>query len=260
MTFNLAGDWLADEKGVRGIPNGSLIMLVASTEDREFAPPSADGLVDPRSDDRILEIFTASDDNGKANQGSYAASIQVNFGDEAMGLENFGPGDPLLIRWFPTLPSTDLESLPSGPVPYGKFRADEILFGSNAAWQTPGANSAIINLSVVAGAFGNRYNPQGPISVEILSARELAHLAMWEVAQAHLRVSVLASGSLTLAWPMLEGTDPLGRLQQSTDLIQWTDAEVTLDLSQPDQVSAIVEPSEQTVFYRVATSPGTTAP
>jgi hypothetical protein len=132
VTFNLAGDWLADEEGIQGIPNGSLILLIASTLDTKFSPPLDRGIIDPRSDERLLGAFAASDDGNRSNRGCFAKTIQVNLGDKSQGLEHFGGGDPVMVRWFPTLSLEDLDALPNESIPYGEFRADEVLLGSNA--------------------------------------------------------------------------------------------------------------------------------
>ncbi len=252
VTFNLAGDWLADEEGVQGIPNGSLIMLIASTEDAEFSPPGEHGLIDPESDDVILGSFSASDDNGRANRGSYAATVQANFGDSAQGLEHFDGGDPLLIRWFPTLKSIEFDTSSDSVIPYGEFRSDEVLLGSNATWITPGSNSATINLSIVADAVGNRYNPNGPLPKVQLASNKILERAIVEAVQVHLTVSALANGSINLSWPLLDGANPAGRLQQSVDLLNWTDVPVKVDLSERGRASATTEPEGGVRFYRIA--------
>ena len=252
VTFNVAGDWLADENGVQGIPNGSLIMLIASTKDAEFSAPSSAGFVKPGSDDVILGTVMATDGNGSLNRGSYAATIQANFNDKSKGLEHFDAGDPVLIRWFPTLTQNALEQMPTGAVPYGEFRSDDVLLGSTTGWVTPGSNSAKINLSIVAASAGSRYNPKGSISVDQLSAARVLEQAILETAQAQLRISALANGGLSLSWPLLEGADPMGRLQQSENLLDWTDVPTKIDLSTNGLATTVTQPDGKTKFYRIA--------
>lgn len=253
VTFNLAGDWLAGETGVEGIPNGSLIILIASTVDGEFAPPAESSLVDPESDDVILGSFFASDDNGRFNRGSYSATIQVNFGDETLGLDDFDGGDPLMIRWFPTLGPANSTAKLTGLIPYGEFRADEVLLGSNAPWVTPGSNAAIINLSIVADVIGNRYDPQGTIPVSQLAATQVFERAIFEAARAQISISAMANGFLSISWPLLDGaTAPLGRLQQSADLVHWTDVTEEIDLSEDGVASTVTRADGPAQFYRLS--------
>ena len=87
LTFNLTGDWLADEYASKGIPNGALIMLVASTKDQSFDAPNESGYIPSGSDDVILGTFSAIDGDGILNKGSYIASIQVNLNDTKAGLD-----------------------------------------------------------------------------------------------------------------------------------------------------------------------------
>ena len=69
LTFNLTGDWLADEDGKTGIPNGALIMLVASTKDKDFDAPGENGYIPFGSDDVILGTFSSTDGDGRYNRG-----------------------------------------------------------------------------------------------------------------------------------------------------------------------------------------------
>lgn len=252
-TFNLAGDWLADEKGTQGIPNGSLIMLIASTKDGEFSAPSNSGFVQPGSDDVVIGTFVASDASGLLNRGSYTGTIQANYGDASRGFQEFDGGDPLLIRWFPTLTRDNLEAFPTGAVPYGEFRSDSVLVGSNSAWIAPGSNGATVNLTISASSVGNRYNPQGTISLDQLLASQLLGEAIMETAQAQLEISVLSSGALSLTWPLLDSANPVGRLQQSGNLIDWTEIPVKLDFSAEGVAKASIQPETSgAVFYRIA--------
>lgn len=252
-TFNLAGDWLADEQGTRGIPNGSLIMLIASTRDGNFSAPSSAGFVRPGSDDIVIGAFTASDAGGLLNRGSYTGTIQANYRDASLGLQEFDGGDPLLIRWFPTLTSNNLESVPTGAVPYGEFRSNDILAGSNSTWIAPDSNGATVNLTISAGALGNRYNPKGAVSLNQLFAGQFLENAIIETVQAQLEISMMAGGGLALSWPLLDTVNPVGRLQQSGNLIDWTEVPVKVDLTNEGVAKASIQSeSNGTVFYRIA--------
>lgn len=250
-TFNLAGDWLADESGVQGIPNGSLIMLIASTKDGDFSAPTASGYVAPGSDDVIIGAFTANDAGGLLNQGSYTGSLRANYGDSSNGLAEFDAGDPLIIRWFPTLTSADLEEIPTGAVPYGEFRSSEVLPGSDTGWIAPSSNQSTVSLSISASSVGNRYDPKGAVALQQLVAGQLLGTAILETAQAQLEISILAGGGLALSWPLLDSANPVGRLQESSDLLNWTEATVKVDTT--DGVAkANVESNNGTLFYRIA--------
>lgn len=252
VTFNLAGDWLADEEGIQGIPNGSLILLIASTLDTKFSPPLDRGIIDPRSDERLLGAFAASDDGNRSNRGCFAKTIQVNLGDKSQGLEHFGGGDPVMVRWFPTLSLEDLDALPNESIPYGEFRADEVLLGSNATWVAPASNSATINLSIVSKATGNRYKPNGTLAAQGLAAYRSVERLFSEVAHGKLTISTVANGSLALTWPLRQGADPVGKLQQSSDLIHWSESDVEIDLSNEGVASAHADTEGHARFYRIS--------
>ena len=252
-TFNLAGDWLADEKGVQGIPNGSLIMLIASTKDGKFSSPSASGFVAPGSDDVVIGTFTANDASGLLNRGSYTGTVKANYGDESRGLAEFDAGDPLLIRWFPTLTQDALESMPTGAIPYGEFRSDDVLPGSDSEWVSPSSNGSTVSLSITAANLGNRYNPKGAVALDQLSASLVLGEAILETVQAQVTISLLANGSLSLTWPLLDGSNPVGRLQQSTDLLDWTEVPIKVDLSTAGVAETTIasDSEERTLFYRI---------
>lgn len=251
-TFNLAGDWLADDSGVQGIPNGSLIMLIASTKDGEFSAPSASGYVAPGSDDVIIGAFTANDAGGLLNKGSYTGSLRANYGDASEGFADLDAGDPLIIRWFPTLTSANLDELPTGPVPYGEFRSTDVLPGSDSGWITPGSNQSTVSLSISASALGNRYDPKGIVALQRLAAGQLLGSAILETAQAQLEISALAGGGLALSWPLLDSANPVGRLQESADLLNWTEVPVKVDTTTEGVAKANIQPTGGTLFYRIA--------
>ena len=252
-TFNLAGDWLADANGVQGVPNGSLIMLIASTKDDQFSEPSASGFVAPGSDDVILGAFTANDAGGYFNQGSYTGTVRANYGDANKGLQDFDPGDVLIMRWFPTLTESALKSLPTGAIPYGEFRRDQILPGSDSAWVSPSGNGDTVSLSLGAKTLGNRYNPQGMIDASQLMATRVIGDTLLGTAQAQLNISFLAGGSLAITWPLLEGANPIGRLQQSKDLIDWTEVSAEIEtLSASGMATTRIPSHGGTLFYRIA--------
>ena len=187
------------------------------------------------------------------NRGSYTGTIQANYRDASLGLQEFDGGDPLLIRWFPTLTSNNLESVPTGAVPYGEFRSNDILAGSNSTWIAPDSNGATVNLTISAGALGNRYNPKGAVSLNQLFAGQFLENAIIETVQAQLEISMMAGGGLALSWPLLDTVNPVGRLQQSGNLIDWTEVPVKVDLTNEGVAKASIQSeSNGTVFYRIA--------
>ncbi len=254
ITFNLAGDWLADTDGVRGIPNGSLIMLIASTKDKAFDAPSGDSLIPAGSDDVVLGYFTATDANGVLNRGSFFYSLRTRLKDSSQGLEDFDGGDPLLIRWFPTLTEEDVNALPNGAIPYGEFRSESQLPGSSIPWVTPGSNSATVSLSVMADATGNAYNPNGSVPISALRAIQSVGDHIASAASAQLQLSAMANGMISITWPLLEGLDPVGQLQKSTNLTDWENVGMD-DVQVSGSHANLVAPGgEKRLFYRVSGS------
>ncbi|MDF1788894.1 MAG: hypothetical protein P1U82_23740, partial [Verrucomicrobiales bacterium] len=72
-------------------------------------------------------------------------------------------------------------------------------------------------------------------------------------AQAQLEIASIAGGVLSLSWPLLDGANPVGRLQQSGNLINWSEIPVKVDLSTEGVARASIQPDARgTVFYRIA--------
>lgn len=116
---------LRDENGVL-MPTSGLVILVASTENPNFAGPRADYFV--TGDDVVL--FVGSPLLGGWYQGSS--------GIELTG--NLSSGDALQLFWFPTLTVADYNNglgVPGeGVIPFGFYRHESGLDGSEA-WTVP---------------------------------------------------------------------------------------------------------------------------
>ena len=110
-----------------------------------------------------------------------------------------------------------------------------------------------MNLTISAGALGNRYNPKGAVSLNQLFAGQFLENAIIETVQAQLEISMMAGGGLALSWPLLDTVNPVGRLQQSGNLIDWTEVPVKVDLTNEGVAKASIQSeSNGTVFYRIA--------
>ena len=251
LTFNLTGDWLASEYANQGIPGGSLIMLVASTEDKKFDSPNGSGLTPQGSDDVVLGTFTAINGTSVLNKGSFIASVHVNLNDAAAGLEHLDGGDPLILRWFPTLTEKDaFDARLLGRIPYGEFRTDGSADDSTDAWVTPSSNAATISLHVAALVKGSAYNPHGSIlAKELAAVYAITATAIIESNYATVTISSIANGVFNLSWPLLESG--LGQVQQSIDLQHWEN--LSMGDAQVGQSTATLNTviTGQKIFFRI---------
>lgn len=135
ITINVGGANLYNANGSSLMQPSMLVQLVASTTDSTFTSPTAGSFTGGSSDDVVLASFNINQGAGATN-----VALILNFANFA----NLNAGDPLMLRWFPTITGPDMPSsaLPSGPAagsPFGQFRTDlvEAENGSNFAWIVP---------------------------------------------------------------------------------------------------------------------------
>lgn len=144
VTINVGGANLYNANGSQLMQPGMLVQLVASTTDTTFNSPTPGSYTGGSADDLVLFSFNI-------NQGAGATNVALII--DFANFPNLTTGDPLLLRWYPTIagPDTPSSTLPGGPAvgsPFGQFRIDipELNNGSNFGWLTP-ADGATITLN-----------------------------------------------------------------------------------------------------------------
>ncbi|HEX8078547.1 MAG TPA: PEP-CTERM sorting domain-containing protein [Chthoniobacterales bacterium] len=144
VTINLGAANLYNANGSQLMQPGMLVQLVASTTNSIFDTPRDGSYTGGSSDDVVLASFSI-------NQGAGATNVALII--DFASFPNLTTGDPLMLRWFPTIagpanPSMTIPAGPTGGSPFGQFRTDivEAENGSNFAWTMP-ADSATITLN-----------------------------------------------------------------------------------------------------------------
>jgi hypothetical protein len=124
ITINLGGAYIYLADGVTRAPEGSLVQLIASTNDNIFTAPSPTSFTGGSSDDVILASFAVN-----LEPGAFLENIVFSLGG------TLGAGDQLLLRWYPQL--TTSASAPGGGSQYGEFRTDLVENSSTTNWLVP---------------------------------------------------------------------------------------------------------------------------
>jgi len=159
VSILFSGDFFPDSAG-GGIPDGAIVQLVVSTENATFEEPTPDDFTGG-GDDLVLMTTSADSFGGIFNEGSASGFVQ-NRNFDAM----FDAGDPLLLRWWPTL--TDVATSPGQVTPYGEFRPlDDVTVtaGSDHPFVTPSNQSANIQLTMRVDFAGSVESPGGDVSL-----------------------------------------------------------------------------------------------
>jgi hypothetical protein len=151
VTINLGADKLFQSNGTTPIPQGALIQLVASTTDSTFTLPTASSFVGGSADDVVLASF------GSGPNGTVAQPIVFSLSSFA----NLTPGDPLMLRWWPTLTTS---SVAPGFTTFGQFRTDAVENFSNTGWFVPADGSTITLNFLDQAAMGSEPNSAGTAS------------------------------------------------------------------------------------------------
>jgi len=129
ITIQVDADLLKDSSG-NAMPTNGLVVLVASTTDSTFNPPTAGSFVS--GDDIVLAKFDL--------RSSGANGVLIDVASSLTLTGNWTPGDPLAIYWFPTL--TTNSTAPTAGIAYGFYTTTTPLDGSDA-WTTPTAPANI---------------------------------------------------------------------------------------------------------------------
>jgi hypothetical protein len=111
------------------VPDGGLIQLLAAPSTDALTPPSDASFTGGSSAEIVLASF-GLDSASTGTAGSFDSVIHLTLSG---GLQ---AGDPLLLRWYPTL--TAAAGSPGSGTSYGQYRTDAVVDGSDIAWVTPG--------------------------------------------------------------------------------------------------------------------------
>jgi len=125
VTINLGGDELFQSDDTTPIPLNSLIQLVASTTDSTFTLPTTTSFTGGSADDQVIASFGSNNSSGP---GSFLQPVMFSYSG------NFNAGDPLILRWWPSLTTG---ALTPGATTFGQFRTDNVENFSTIAWVAP---------------------------------------------------------------------------------------------------------------------------
>jgi len=150
VTINFAGGVFSDSNG-NPLPDGSLVMLLASGNDGVFSAPSASAFV--TGDDVLLGAFsTNSVDLG--SKGGLVASIAVAL-DAGLTAD-----ETIAVRWFPGL--TTAAGAPGAGASYGQYSYTTADTNSTAAdWAIPSDGNVVSPDFVTASIGGSLSNIVG---------------------------------------------------------------------------------------------------
>ena len=153
ITINLTGGYITFSDAMKRAPIGSLVQLIASTNDDIFTAPSPTSFTGGSADDRILASFGVN-----LEPGAFDRAIVFSLDPpEGPGL---GAGDRLMLRWFPQL--TTSASAPGGGTQYGEFRSDVTNEnGSTITWVVPADGRTEDLYFLTQSAEGTRPNSDG---------------------------------------------------------------------------------------------------
>ena len=132
---------LRNKGGASVVPVGGLLQLIASPSGSaaNFVAPTANSFVG--GDNIVVASFAMNNNGGRI--GEFDGLINFTLANTGTpSATTFDAGDPLLLRWYPTLTFANLGTY-SGPgsgTTYGQFRSATAVDGG-AAWITPGDNT-----------------------------------------------------------------------------------------------------------------------
>ena len=150
-TISINGDFgiLKTANGAAVVPQGGLLQLIATPSGSisNFSAPTAGSFVS--GDNIIVASFSMNYNSGVTGE---TTNLLTNITLQNTGASSptmFDAGDPLLLRWYPTL--TTASTAPGAGATYGQFRTDTAGDGGNA-WITPanGTNNYAITLITVS--------------------------------------------------------------------------------------------------------------
>ncbi|MEO6567317.1 MAG: Calx-beta domain-containing protein, partial [Opitutaceae bacterium] len=149
----LSGGVLRDASGATLAP-GSLVALVASTQDNVFGVPTPSSTLQVGAtfggDDVVLAVFPVGPQNTGVDGGFVG---MVNFDYAALAIPNLAAGDQLKLYWFPAASLNGNQIKPTAS--YGAYRTDELKSRSNATWVAPNDSSGgTVELNLLTQAVG----------------------------------------------------------------------------------------------------------
>ena len=163
ITINLGAGNLYGTSTATLFPTGGLLQLIVSSTDNVFSAPVAGSYTGNSADDVILASFTL------ASPGMFQQVI--NFALSG----NIGPGDQILLRWFPTL--TLANTTPPAGAPFGQFRTDLIENFSDISWNLPN-DGAIVGLNFLTMALGGTRPEMDGVANMIVAIPEPSTVAL----------------------------------------------------------------------------------
>ena len=178
VTINLGGGELFQSDGTTPIPAGALLQLVASTADNVFTLPTPTSFTGGSADDIVVASFAAPD-----NSGFFAQPVVLTLSG------NLDAGDPLLLRWWPSL--TVSSSTPGTGATFGQFRTDATENFSTSGWVVPSDGSTItLNFLDMAGG-GTEPNSAGTASFTTTAVPETSTVVCGSLCAALLLVHAI---------------------------------------------------------------------
>lgn len=142
VTVNFFAYFLYENNCETRLRDGSTVLIVVSTTNNTFgALTGGNGPAGSFTDepDDVIVGRLAFDSSTMGEPGCFSSAVSFNLGENGIG-----PGNPMLLVWYPGL-STNAAA-PGPGQPYGSARTAE--------WVVPGDNAATINISVVTPAAG----------------------------------------------------------------------------------------------------------
>jgi PEP-CTERM putative exosortase interaction domain len=144
ITINFAGVAFLDNNG-NPLPDGALIQLIASTQDAVFSAPTSTAFTS--GDDVIIASFIVSSASSGVAGGVVA---QLDIADYSTYSASFNIGDPLAVRWYPSL---GLGASAPGATTYGQYTSTSVLNGSDIAWLAPADSGGTYTLNLISTSF-----------------------------------------------------------------------------------------------------------
>ncbi len=153
-TVSIAGDFglltYGSSTNPTNVPVGGLLQLIASPSGSasNFVAPSSTSFVG--GDNIVVATFAMNYNSGTAGETTNNPVITLqNTG--ASSPTTFDAGDPLLLRWYPTL--TTASTAPGAMTAYGQFRTDLTTDGGSA-WVAPANGTSNYALYLITQSIG----------------------------------------------------------------------------------------------------------
>ena len=171
VTFDLGAERLKNADG-SPMPSSGLVILAASTLDSIFTAPTPDQFFSGDDVELARWALTVIGGGGGLGDGSFSGTTRP------LTLSgNWTVRDPVQLYWFPTLTLTPSSDSPGAGTPYGTYRHDTGLDGSEP-WFTPadGLGRTLLFLTADATVPGSNLASTGNASLTVVP--EPSHYAM----------------------------------------------------------------------------------